>query len=50
MRWSIDADPLMVLHAKLWLVQSPYLTRQLHHNGEDIVQEKIHVMIVYRIS
>jgi len=37
MRWSIDTNPLRVLHPKLQIgKKDKYLTKQLHHYDEDI--------------
>ena len=40
MRWSIDTDPPVVLHAKPSLIKErKYRTRQIHHNGEDFIEK-----------
>jgi len=40
MRWSVDTDPLVVHHANLQLGKIyKYVTRQLHHNSGDTIQE-----------
>ena len=38
MRWNVDNDTLVVLHANRWKVK--YWTRHLHQNDEDVVQNK----------
>jgi len=46
MRWGIDTDPPVGLHATSKLVKNKYLTRQvhhkgqLHHQGQDVIQDK----------
>jgi len=34
MRWSVETDPLVMLHAKPQLVKNNYLTQQFHYNSE----------------
>jgi len=47
MWWSIDADPLVVLHAKPQMVKdSKYLTFQPHDNNENVCLEKIYTHLI----